>query len=312
MYLWLNLTMFATVVLFIMLGHWLLFGRRIRVAQRLAEIQKIKGQGEETEEDDALARPFYERLVQPFLQRTGEVVGNLAPREIRGNIEKKILYAGSPYNLNFTRFVTVQVLFSAMLFGFFLLALTLLSQLPLGRALGSALLMSLFGLLVPMIMLNSRAIKRQFQIQRSLPDILDLIHVSVEAGLGFDMALKRVAGQAEGPLSRELARALEEMRLGKTREEALRGIVRRTGVPDLSSFISAIIQAEQLGANVVNTLRVQANTMRQRRRQRAEQQAAKAPVKIIFPLFFFIFPALMVVVLGPAMLRIIQIFGEMF
>ena len=134
-------------------------------------------------------------------------------------------------------------------------------------------------------MINSRALKGR-RNSKTLPDMLDLLLVSVEAGLSFDMSLKRITEQASGALSKEIARALEEMRLGKPREEALRGIVRRTGVPDLSSFISAIIQAEQLGGNIANTLRIQASSMRQKRRQRAEEAAMKAPIKMLFPLVF--------------------------
>ena len=312
MYLFFNIFLFLGIVLAVILGYSLIAERKRGVAERLAEIQKIKSESEQPEEEDALARPFYERMVQPLLQKTGEIIGNLTPKEIRANIEKKIIYAGNPRNLSFTRFVSIQVLLAAVIFALFTLAFSLSPEITGGRALGLSLLLALLGFIIPVIVLNSKAAKRQLQIQRALPDTLDMVLVSVEAGLGFDMALKRVSGEAEGPLIREISRALEEIRLGKSREEALRGIVFRTGVADLSTFVSAIIQAEQLGTNIANTLRIQANTMRQKRRQRAEQEAMKAPIKMLFPLVFFIFPTLMVVILGPALVQIINVLGELF
>jgi tight adherence protein C len=153
-----------------------------------------------------------------------------------------------------------------------------------------SLLVVLFGFFLPIGVISNRGAARQQLIQRALPDTLDLLQVSVEAGLGFDMALKKVTQQMKGPLSEEIRRALDEIRMGGMREESLRGISRRTGVRDLSSFISAVIQSEELGSNIANTLRAQADYMRQKRRQKAEEAAMKAPVKLVFPLVFFIFP----------------------
>ena len=307
-----NILVFAAVVLVVILGHTIFVGRKQGVSERLAEIQKIKSEEEEIDQEDALTRPFYDRVIQPFFQKIGEIFGNLTPGEMRTNIEKKITYAGNPKNLNFNRFVSIQVILVVVLFAFSMLGFSLLPGVPGGRAFGLSLLMGLLGIIIPVVILNSQAAKRQLEIQRALPDTLDMLLVSVEAGLGFDMAMKRVAAQSEGALIREISRALEEIRMGKSREESLRGIVFRTGVPDLSSFISAIIQAEQLGTNIANTLRVQANTMRQKRRQRAEQAAMKAPIKMLFPIVLFIFPSLFVVILGPAVIQIVQTFLGMF
>ena len=312
MNLFLSLLIFLAVTLVVILGHSLYIGRKSSVSKRLADIQKIKIVDEEAELEDSLNKPFSERLIQPLFIKIGETIRNLTPKEIQNNIERKILYAGSTKTLNLNRFLVIQFFFFFIFFGISMLIFSLLPDFSGARAIVLALVMGLIGLFIPMIVLNFMAAKRQLEIQKSLPDILDLILVSVEAGLGFDLALKRVAAQSEKSIAMEISRALDEMRMGKSREEALRGIVHRTGVPDLSSFISAIIQAEQLGTNIANTLRVQANTMRQKRRQRAEQQAMKAPVKMLFPMVFFIFPSLFIVILGPAVIQISQAIMEMF
>ena len=307
MLLLLNVVVFLFIFLTLVLGYSMVNKHRRGVSERLAEIQKIKSEGEEAEVEDELARPFNERLLKPFLQRIGQFFTNLTPAEFRNHIEKKITYAGKQQSMNFSRFVTIQVLLTFLVFFLFMFIFSLLPDFSVGRSFVISLLLGLIGFFLPLLSLNSMAAKRQLLIKKSLPDFLDLLLVSVDAGLGFDMALKRVTSQMEGPLSQETARALEEIRIGKSREEALRGIVFRTGVPDLSTFISAIIQAEQLGTNIASTLRVQANTMRQKRRQRAEKAAMQAPIKMIFPMAFFIFPVMFVVILGPIMLQIARV-----
>jgi tight adherence protein C len=285
--------------------YW--FSKREQVQSRLAGIRQMEtASGEE----DLLRLPALERLVKPALRNIGKTLGSLTPGEIRSWIEQQIVCAGNPWQINFNILVAAQVLAGA---AFFLLSVGLFSLLQLegGRLLILSLIMALVGLLLPVAVVNSRAESRKLSIQKSLPDWLDLLLVSVEAGLGFDMALKRVASQMPGSLSEEVNRAVEEIRMGSSREEALRGVARRTGVSDLSSFISAIIQAEQLGSSIGATLRVQAASMRQKRRQRVEEIAMKAPIKMIFPLLFFIFPALFVVILGPAGIRIFQMFQSM-
>ncbi len=301
----LNLLVFCTAVLLAMVVFSVFFERHSGVAERLKELQQYDGDMGNDEEDE-LKKPFTERIIRPFLLSLGEKLGNLTPRELRNSIEKKIIYAGSSKNMHFTRFITLQVIFASILFVFPLLLAPFLPGDVGGRIFIVSTLLGLFGFILPLISINAKAARRQLEIQKTLPDLLDLLLVSVEAGLGFDMALKRVTEQAPGTLSREFARTLEEIRMGKSREEALRGIVRRTGVSDLSSFITAVIQSEQLGTNIANTLRVQANTMRQRRRQRAERAAMQAPIKMLFPLIFFIFPTMFVIILGPALIQIMK------
>lgn len=308
MYWLINLLVFATAFLAVLLLYQFFYGKKQQVSERLSEIEKMETEGEEGNE---LQKPFFSRVVKPFYDSVGEALGNLTPREIRQNVEKKLVYSGNPWNLTFNSFMGLVVVSGTLLV---ILALIVLSLLPLDsqRFVILLVLIGFIGFYMPVGIINTQAQVRQKNIQRSLPDMLDLLLVSVEAGLGFDMALKRVSEKMPGPLSKELGRALEEMRRGKSREEALRGIVHRSGVADLSSFITSVIQAEQLGANIANTLRIQAGSMRQKRRQRAEETAMKAPIKMLFPLVFFIFPTLFVVILGPAMINIFRMFADGF
>ena len=299
-----NILTFLTVVLFTIIIFNRLFKSKNQVEERLHEISKM----ETDEEEDILRKPFSERVIQPALQNLAATLGNLAPSEIKQSMQKKITYAGNPRNITFNTLVLAQVLLGIGL-PLILLSLIRLTG-PIDNLPLLIILLAGFGFLLPIFFINSKAAQRQKEIQRSLPDTLDLLLVSVEAGLGFDMALKRVCEKKPGELSKEFMRALEEVRVGKTRSEALRGIVERTGVPDVRTFVGAIIQAEQLGSSISRTLDIQSNTMRLKRRQRAEEMAMRVPIKMIFPMVFFIFPALLVVVLGPSLVRMIQFFAE--
>ena len=167
------------------------------------------------------------------------------------------------------------------------------------------------GFYLPLIWLNRRIGKRQHDMERALPDALDLLTISVEAGLGFDAAIAKVSEKFDNELGRAFARVNAEVRLGKIRREALRDMANRAGVQDISNFIAAVIQADQLGVSLSKVLRVQSEQMRIRRRQRAEELAAQAPIKMLFPLVFLVFPSIFIVLLGPAAIQIqkIGIFG---
>lgn len=166
------------------------------------------------------------------------------------------------------------------------------------------------GFFLPDVLLYNKGIKRQARIISALPDAIDMLTVCVEAGLGFDGALAQVARNSRGPLAEEFARALQEMQIGLSRGQALRGMVTRTTVPELRSFVSALIQAGELGIPVARVLREQAGEMRVRRRQRAEERAQKVPVKIMFPLITCLFPALLVLIIGPGIISIARsLFG---
>jgi tight adherence protein C len=163
--------------------------------------------------------------------------------------------------------------------------------------------------MLPDLWVRGKISQRKDQVQRALPDAIDLLTISVEAGLGFDLALARVVQKSDNALTREFGRVIQEMRIGIARRDALRAMVERTGVEDLSAFISAIIQAEQLGASIANVLRIQSVEMRVRRRQHAETLAHQAPIKMLFPMAFLIFPPIFIVVLGPAIPNLVHQFA---
>jgi tight adherence protein C len=165
------------------------------------------------------------------------------------------------------------------------------------------------GYVTPDLWLRSQTSQRKTAIANALPDAIDLLTISVEAGLGFDQAMARIVSKSDNLLTREFARVLQQMRVGIARRDALRELVDRTGVEDLSQFVGAIIQAEQLGASIGRVLRIQSAEMRVRRRQRAQRLAQQAPIKMLFPMAFLILPSIFVVVLGPAIPRIVHAFA---
>jgi tight adherence protein C len=219
--------------------------------------------------------------------------------------EKRLAMAGNPGDLKLTDWMGVKVLVAISIGGitfllFALIAGNVVSGMFLGLVFGG------IGFLVPEFWLGGRIKARQKLILRMIPDTLDLLTISVRAGLGFDAALAKVVEKLPGPLTDEFRRALAEVRVGKARRDALRDMIPRTNVQPLSNFIGAIIQAETLGVSISKVLQVQSEQLRIERRQRAEEQAARAPIKMLFPLVGCIFPSLFIVILGPAFISIIQ------
>jgi tight adherence protein C len=221
-----------------------------------------------------------------------------------GRLQHQLDLAGNPARWNVDRLLAFKGLgllagaLIGLLFGAHNILLAVLLV-----AVGGAI-----GFFMPDILVYNSGIKRQERIQKQLPDAMDMLTVCVESGLGFDAALAQVARNTEGDLAAELARALQEMQIGKTRREALRSLADRTTVPELRSFVSSLVQAGELGISVAGVLREAAKEMRLRRRQRAEEQAQKVPVKILFPLMLCLLPALFIVILGPAVVTVIHIF----
>jgi tight adherence protein C len=224
----------------------------------------------------------------------------LSPAGVTSTLQRRLDLAGNPARWTPDRILAVKGLGLLALGGLGgLYGLPSLGLLVLCGGLGAAA-----GFFLPDVLLRNAGSKRQARIQALLPDALDLLTVCVEAGLGFDAALGQVARNTGGPLAAEFARALQEMQIGASRGQALRAMVARTTVPELRAFVSALVQAGELGIAVTMVLREQASQMRLRRRQRAEEKAQKVPVKILFPLIFCLFPALFVVILGPGLLMI--------
>lgn len=247
--------------------------------------------------DLELSRPFSERVLKPLGERVHMMVRRVTPQDAIQRMQKKLTAAGLPYNP-----ITIVAAQLLMGYGFPILfyLIGVLETQGIAKGGGLIAMSGMIGYNMPAMWVKSKSDLRKAAITRSMPDALDLLTISVEAGLGFDMALAKVVEKLKGPLPQEFARALYEVRMGKPRRESLKDMAERTQNPDLMQFVSALVQADKLGVSIGNVLRVQSDQMRLKRRQRAEQQAQKAPLKMSFVLVFFVLPALLTVLLGPA------------
>jgi tight adherence protein C len=255
-----------------------------------------------TLEEFELQQPLVERVLRPIVKR----LSRLASRGDQGGIiartDSKLEKAGYPGGLRGADWMGVKVL-STIVLALALAGLTLL----IGRfqlALPLALVGGGLGFMAPEFWLGKKIRGRSEEMVLQLPDALDLLTISVEAGLGFDAALAKVVEKMEGPLVVEFRQALAEIRMGRTRRDALRDVVARADAQPISNFIGAIVQAEQLGVPIAKVLQIQSNQLRIERRQRAEEMAAKAPVKMLFPMVGCIFPTIFIVILGPAIITV--------
>ena len=251
---------------------------------------------------EPLAIPFFDRAVMPFYGRLSKLVRRFSPAEVEDNIKARLVKAGNPSDMDVDRFLSLKLLCA--------LTATLVVVMMFVSKGFSPLLFLLSILIVPAsffipdLWLRSLVEARQKKIRLALADTLDLLTISIEAGLGFDAALAKVVKNHPGPLAEEFSRMLHEVQIGVSRKEALRNLAERTDTDELSNFIASIIQADMLGVSIGNVLRVQASEMRLKRRQKAEEIAQKAPVKIVFPLILCIFPSIFVVIVGPGAIRI--------
>ena len=268
-------------------------------------------------EEIEMAQPFSERVIYPVLRRLGEFVTRFTPQSSLQSIQRDLDMAGNPKGIEPVMVYAGRIILAVVAAGL-ILTLGAISADPrsffsfqsgVAKVLASAAGAAGLGFFIPNLLIRSRINRRQDAIVKSMPDALDLLTVCVEAGLGFDQAMQRVSEKWENELSLAFARCIQEIRLGKLRREALRDMADRMGVPDMTSFVAALIQADQLGVSMAKVLRIQSDQMRMRRRQRAEKKAHEAPIKMLIPMVFLIFPAIYIVLLGPAGLQIIQQFG---
>ncbi|MHB1525296.1 MAG: type II secretion system F family protein [Candidatus Dormibacteria bacterium] len=248
-----------------------------------------------------LSQPFSDRFIRPFLNRMGKRVAQLQPKGQAQKLQIMIDLAGRPLGMNAASLVAVQIALAVVL-GLACLGLAVLLNLPL-------LLGLVFGVIVgyigPQYQLKRIVKARQKEMMLALPNSLDLLCISVEAGLGFDAALTRVVEKFDNALSREFAFVLNEIRLGKPRQEALEDLGHRSGVPELNAFIQALVQSDQLGVGIARVLRIQSDELRRRRRQKAEAKAQQASLKMLFPMVGCIFPSLFIILLGPAAMSLL-------
>jgi tight adherence protein C len=276
---------------------------------RLTQISTV-GATAPTLREIELQVPLFDRTIKPLAARMAGVGQRLSsPRRV-DQTEEKLIQAGNPGRMSATDFLGLKVALAAAL-GLATFALLGVLGRNFGIGLLFAVVFALLGYVLPEFWLGRRIKARKHQILLSLPDNLDMLTISIRAGLGFDGALAKVVEKSRGPLSDEFRRALAEIRVGRARRDALRDMVDRTEVPPLTTFVSAIIQAEQLGVPIARVLQIQSEQLRLERRQRAEEMAARAPIKMLLPLVGCIFPAMFVVILGPAVISFISIFGNL-
>jgi tight adherence protein C len=278
------------------------------VAVSLAAVGAMRMSPPSLREQD-LQRPFVDRVLEPAVAWFVTLGRRFTPDDRLQRMRRQLDLAGNPTGWDVDRMLGVKALSGVL---GFLLGLVVPSVLGSSLSVILALMVAgaVGGWLVPAICLYQVAYNRSAKVRRALPDALDLMTISVESGLSFDGALAQVATKTRGPLAAELFRVLQEMQIGTGRVGAMRALAQRTDVPELRGFIGAMIQADAFGISVSGVLRVQAKEMRIKRSQRAEEQAMKVPVKILFPLIFCILPSLFIVVLGPAVINIMQSFSH--
>jgi tight adherence protein C len=257
---------------------------------------------------EQLSSSALERLIFPFAGKVISSITRLTPVDLYGRTNRLIELAGNPPAMTAERIVAFKIVGAIVGLVVGLMVAPLLPFKGLVPSVIVAGLLGLTGYTFPSAGLASRASKRQKQIRKAMPDTMDLLTISVEAGLGFDAALAQVVKNVPGPLSEEIARMLQEMQIGVTRSEALRHLNDRTEVPELDGFVLSMIQADKYGVGIAKVLRAQSTELRQKRRQRAEEVAQKVPLKLLFPMIFMVLPALFIVILGPGAIKVYETF----
>jgi len=284
----------------------LIFGEkyidRLVIRNRIEEIRKF-GVKKKSVDEEELSKPVGERILKPLGKKIIKFTLKIIPKETNENLKKKLIQGG--INMTVDEFNAFRVLIIILSGVLFFSIMTLRAESVMNRIMWG-LIGVIIGYVLILFGLRIRIIKRNDAINMQLPEVMDLLSVSVEAGLGFDQALKEVTESFKGPLIDEFNTTRREMQLGRTKKEALLEMAGRCQVEDLSLFVSAVIQGEQFGISLKNILRTQSFAIRLRHKQRIEEKAAKLPVKIILPVAVFIFPVLFIVVLGPAVFNLLK------
>lgn len=293
----------ALVVAFSIIG--VVTAERRQIARSLDTLKAFTAAPPELRKEHE--EPFKARVLIPALARFTNIGRSFTPDDQVRRIQHRLDLAGNPEGWDVDRIVGLKIVgfLAGLVIGVIAIALltpTIVFSLILGVGLAMA------GFFAPNMWVYQKGYERSEQMRKDLPDSLDLLTISVEAGLGFDAALARVARDTEGPLAAEFARVLQEMNIGEGRSLALRAMGERTQIPELKGFVTAMVQADALGIPIAHVLRVQSSEMRTKRRQRAEEMAQKVPIKILFPLIFFILPTLFIAVLGPGVITIVNAF----
>jgi tight adherence protein C len=280
------------------------------VMARLAEATQ-RGETVSLEQME-LQQPFAERVLLPIMGKIGEISTRFTPQKLIQETTLKLELGGNPGRIDAATFLATRFI-GAALFGGGLLLISLLSatRWPFSRTVLVVGLFTVIGFFFPQLWLQSRINSRQTEVRKALPDALDLLTICVEAGLGFDAAMSKVADKWDNELSLMFGRTIREVQLGKTQREALRDMADRIGLPELTSFVAAVIQSQQLGVSLAKVLRIQSDQLRMKRRQYAEELAHKAPVKMIIPMALLTFPSIMIILMAPAAFQIAGAFGPL-
>lgn len=289
-----------------LLGRASLAKEETGLARSLRALEEVTASPQELAEEAEV--PFRERVLEPLHERALSVGRRITGADQAERIRKKLDLAGNPAGWSIDRVIGFKVL-AAVAVPLIAVAYAALVGLSLSIVLLAGLVGAAVGFLGPDLYLYQIAFKRSEEIRRTLADTVDLLTISVEAGLGFDAALQHVATKTDGPLAEEFSRVLREIQIGQGRSAALRALGERTNVTELQTFVGSMVQADALGIPIAQVLRVQSGEMRIKRRQYAEKRAQQVPVKIMVPLVVCILPCLMVVVMGPAILSILDLFA---
>lgn len=295
---------FATVCFTIVILLNILFRDKLNIQKRIKEYIHT-----DKKASDALEGSFADRVIKPALGRANSFLDRITPKHYYNQMERRIREAGSPKGISVGGIVFFQISFTCISAAAALI-LWIAMDVPISKVL--LILFSLTGIinLLPKYYLKHKIVERQKEIERSLPDVLDLLTVSIEAGLSFDGAVAKLVEKMSGVLVDEFSIVLKEMRVGVSRRDAFKSLVARVPAPSLITFVGAILQADQLGVSIGNVLRIQSSQVRQKRRQKTQENAMKAPVKMLVPMVIFIMPTIFIVILGPVILIAMKALGQ--
>jgi tight adherence protein C len=252
---------------------------------------------------------LYERLFQPILGGVNGFIGRVTPKHYVEQLDRTLREAGNPMNLNASSCISMQI-GAVMIEIIGAVSIWIAFAVPVSKIMLILAALIGFTYIFPGLYFKQLIQERQHEIERSLPDVIDLLTVSIEAGLSFDGAMAKLTEKMSGVLVSEFSVVLKEMKMGISKRDALKSMIERVPVANLITFVGAIIQADQLGVSIGNVLRIQSNLMRQKRRQRASELAMKAPIKMLFPMVFFILPTIFIVLLGPVLIKVMQAFSS--
>jgi tight adherence protein C len=256
-------------------------------------------------EEIEMSMGFHERIILPFFNKIGQFAMRFTPQATLESARARLEMAGNPMQMDPAFFLSLRFI-NAVMFGGSIMMIYIVGNRDMIQGVAVTALFTIVGFIFPHMWLSGRIASRQKAIFRAMPDALDLLTICVEAGLGFDSAMNRVHEKWEDDLGLEFGRVIQEIRLGKLRRDALRDMADRLGVAEMTSFVAAVIQSEQLGVSMAKVLRIQSDQMRVRRRQLAEEEAHRAPIKMVFPIGLLIFPSILLILLGPAAMLLLQ------